>query len=331
MDTTDDVMTIAQTYLQRVRRSGPENVMSLCPFHMKVDGSPEKHPSFAMSLTRGLFFCHSCGEKGNLRTFLKLIGLSRSEIELRYGLLIEAANKNLPPRPDPLHPQVVSTNPLPEALLGMFDYAPNVLLQAGYSIDTLRRFDVGFDAQHYRITYPIRDLKGQLVAISGRTVIDAWPRFKVYTKEYELWDLPARPEPDKRQLLYNSHATYPAVYFNTEGGDVVIVEGFKACMWLWQAGITSVVALLGTYLSWEQQWMVERMGGTVYLFLDNNDPGHIGCLKAGEKLAKSLRVRVMQYPERLVENEDAQPDNCTPEELHESKEHAPDYYQWLAA
>ena len=59
MDVVGDIHFIANQFLQKVRKSGPENIMALCPFHVKSDGSEEKHPSFAMSLTNGLWFCHS--------------------------------------------------------------------------------------------------------------------------------------------------------------------------------------------------------------------------------------------------------------------------------
>jgi DNA primase len=118
------------------------------------------------------------------------------------------------------------------------------------------------------------------------------------------------------------------VYFAPPGVEIIIVEGFKACMWIWQAGIKNVVAILGTYLSWEHQWMIERLGGTVYLFLDNNEFGQAGIARAGAVLSKTSIVRVMQYPDRLKDEESAQPDNCRPEEIHQSKNNAIDYYHW---
>lgn len=328
MDVTDDIMGVAQQYLSNIRRSGSENIMAICPFHRRSDGSEEQHPSFAMSLTNGLYFCHSCEERGNLYTFLKHMGVPRTLVNERFGLVLDAAKKRLPPKPNPLDPKVISLNPLPEGLLGAFDYCPNALLDAGFTESTLRAFDVGFDMQHYRITFPLRDLKGQLIGISGRTVIDAWPRYKVYTEEYPVWGLPARPELEKRAILWNSHAVYPSCYFG-QLSYVVIVEGFKACMWLWQAGIMNVVALLGTYLSWEHRWMLERMGAQVYLFLDNNEPGRIGTYEAGKKLCKSLPVRVMRYPTRLRGVEEAQPDSLSIEELREASTTSIDYYNWL--
>jgi DNA primase len=284
-----------------------------------------------MSLSKGLFFCHSCHSKGNLLGFFRSLGLTRDVIERQYRFLIDSAAKNLPPPPDPLRCKVWELTPVEEGVLGFFEYAPTALLNQGYTNDTLYHFEVGFDQWHNRITFPLRDLKGTLVGISGRAADSGmFPRYKVYTKEYKLWRLPERGEPDKRAILWNAHQVYPAVYLQSpHDAKVIVVEGFKAAMWLWQAGVKNVVALLGSYLSWEQQWMLERLGATVYLFLDNNFAGRNGAIKAAETLTKSLTVHVVNYPERLIDVDEAQPDSCLPDEAVEQIEKAPTYLSWL--
>lgn len=304
--------------------------MALCPFHVKTDGSTEKHPSFAMSLSTGLWFCHACQSKGNLYNFLKDFGVNRVQIERIYRPLIDAASRNKPREMDPTRPNVFTENPLPEGLLGIFEYCPIDLLNAGFTEETLERFGIGFDKTHFRTTYPLRDLAGHLVGISGRSVLDEWPKYKLYTSEYEAWDLPERLEPDKRLILWNAHTIYLPVFFQTMPEYVVVVEGFKACMWLYQAGITNVVALLGTYLSREQKWMLERMGAPIYLFLDNNEPGQIGLVKTADALKESRFVHIVEYPERLIEDEDAQPDSLTLDEIQTQVPNAINYFDWRA-
>jgi DNA primase len=328
MPLRDDIKAIVEPYLTRIKPSGSDNIMAICPFHKKPDGSPEHNPSFALSLATGLWFCHACQAKGNLFTFLRDIGLSREQIEFQYRRTIDAAGKNMPAPFDTARPAVFTEDPLPESLLGLFDYCPRLLLEEGYTEETLRNFEVGFDAAHYRITYPIRDLSGRLMAISGRTVIDANPRYKIYDAEYIQWGLSARQAWNKSGALWNVHTLYPEIYFQSRPERLVIVEGFKACMWLWQAGIKNVVALLGTYLSDEQLWILERMGSPVYLFLDNNDPGIRGTEKCGIKLNHSLVTFIVDYPARLLNEEDAQPDWLSPQEIHEQLNAARSFFEW---
>lgn len=336
MELREQVRSIANQHLYKVRSSGPDDIMAICPFHRKMDGTEEKRPSFAMSLSKGLYFCHACQAKGNLYTFLRDVGVPLQQIEGGYRRLIDGVAKNLAPPPNPLKPKVVSLDPLPEGLLGLFDWLPSSLLNDGFEEETLRHFEVGFDRWYNRITFPLRDVKGQFVGISGRRADDDnWPKYKIYDQEYETWDLEARIGWDKRTVLYNSHRVYHDIFFSHEGGDLVIVEGFKACMWVHQAGITNVVALLSTYLSWEQKWILERMGAQVYLFLDNDQWGLKGIMKAAEKLLpEGLRVFVMEYPQRIQDREDsekAQPDWLTANEVKQAKAEARPYVAWLAA
>lgn len=329
MDISSEILTVANKHLDKVRRSGSHNIMAICPFHLKSDGRPERHSSFAMSLSTGLFFCHACLEKGNLFTFFRTLGMTRDQIEMSFRSLINNASHNLPPPLDPLAPGVVSLNPLPEGLLGLFDQCPLALLNEGFTEETLAKFEIGFDEAHMRVTYPLRDINGQLAGISGRALEGFWPKYKIYDTEFPTWDIPERVGWDKRTILWNADRVYPATYFKHSGCEVIIVEGFKACMWLDQAGLSNTMALLGTYLSREQQWIIERMGAAVYLFYDNNEPGWKGTAKSGKKLMKSLSVKVMQYPDRLVDEEDAQPDSLTPEEVLEAKQEAVSYIIWL--
>lgn len=330
IDVSSDVMDVARKYLHRVKKSGPDNIEAVCPFHVKADGTPEKNPSFRMSLSKGVFICLSCQSKGNLFTFLRDIGLSRTTIEHQYRFLIDQAATNQPPPPNPLKPLVFELAPIEEAVLGLFDYCPIELLDEGFTKQTLQHFEIGYDSWHQCITYPLRDLKGRLVGISGRRPAGMRPRYKIYDVEYGTWDLPPRGELDRRAILWNADKVFPAVYFEKpQDNVVVVVEGFKALMWLWQCGIKNVVALMGTYLSWEHKWILERLGCPVYLFLDNNFAGRNGTIAAAESLSKSLAVHIVEYPARLVDDEDAQPDNLSPTEAVEAVAIAPSYLNWL--
>jgi DNA primase len=331
MDVSSEVLQVASRYLHKVRKSGPDNIMAVCPFHRKPDGTDEKTPSFAMSLSKGLFFCHSCQLSGSLRYFFKLLGMPRDQIEYHYSVLLEAVASNTPPRPDPTKPKVFELTPIDEGVLGAFDYCPTSLLDAGFTQTTLRYFDVGYDKWHRRITYPLRDITGRLVAVSGRALPNeaTWPRFKIYDKEYTTWGLPAQNAPDKSAILYNADKVYSRVYLAKPNEVyVVVVEGFKACMAVHQAGIRNVVALLGNYVSEDHRWILERMGAPIYMFLDNNFAGRNGTYKGGRRLAQSLPVNVIPYPARLLGEDKAQPDSCLSSEILEGIERAPAYSAW---
>src|SRR5688572_15827069 len=225
MDVRYEIENLIRAQLSGVGRTGPNDLSARCPFHRKSDGSQERSPSFAMALDTGLYFCHSCGAKGNLYTFFRDLGMERQEIELNYKNLIDAAKGNLPAAKDPIRAEIFDKNPLDHRLLGLLDYEPNDLRQAGFTSETLKHFEVGFDQWHFRTTYPIRDLGGSLVAISGRSVNGAVPRYKVYNKEYMTWGLPPRDEWQRGNVLYNGHRLY-SLYQSRDPVDIIVVEGF---------------------------------------------------------------------------------------------------------
>lgn len=318
----NDVLDIAQKYLRKVKKTGSENIMACCPFHSKANGQEEDTPSFTMSLTKGLYFCFACQEKGNLLMFLRNVGVSRIMIERRFQPLLEQISSFTPKKMDPLRPGVFDKNPLPEGLLGLFDYLPIDLEKDGFNETLLQKFDIGFDRDHMRITFPLRDLNGNLVGISGRTVVDEFPRYKVYDKEFERWGYPFR-RTDKRIVLWNADRVYPIAFFQ-DNAQIIIVEGFKACLRMIQNGYPNTVALLGTHLSEEQKWVLERIGGAVYLMLDNNEWGRLGVARVGTKLSASLTVKVVEYPEEIQ-----QPSDLGPTEAKAAMAAAKDFHLWV--
>lgn len=281
-------------HLKRVRLSGSNNIVALCPFH------DDHTPSFSMSLVNGLFICFSCGAKGNFRQFLTQVGMSPEEIKYHYGRTLETLRKNAPPPPDPTKPGVVmeTNRHVPEELLGIFNFLPLDLVDEGFDEETLQSFQIGVDKKHERITFPIRDLHGNLVGISGRAMhLDQEPRYKVYDREYQSWDLPPY-DTDKSLCLWNAHEVYARRRNTTSSDPIVIVEGFKACMWLRQAGIADVTALMTNDMSWGQRWMLSRMGDSFIVMLDNNSAGVKGTINVTRELAKiSQNVRVVEYEE----------------------------------
>lgn len=326
-----DILTIAQQHLHKVKKTGNQNVMAICPFHLK-NGMPERDPSFCLSLTSGLWICFSCKRAGNLEMLLHDFGVPGSVIHTQYRYVLEEAAQNRPARFDPLRPRCIIVDvgsgvgleqePLPESFLGLFDQCPIALLDEGFTQETLAGFDVGFDNAHSRITYPLRDLKGNLLGISGRTVIDEHPRYKVYDVEYELWGLPRR-DTKKGLILWNAHRIYKEV-FNRNDAAIVLVEGFKACMWLVQAGFTHTVALLGLLMSDQQKWILERLGATVYIMLDNDESGRAATRTIADKLSRSLPVRIAEY-----DKQKKQPSDLTQDEVINALQHAQDYHLWV--
>jgi len=65
MDARPNIVEVVSGYVP-LRKSGKEYT-ALCPFHS------EKTPSFYVNEEKGLYYCHGCGERGDLITFVQKI------------------------------------------------------------------------------------------------------------------------------------------------------------------------------------------------------------------------------------------------------------------
>lgn len=310
-----DIADILRGHLRFVRPAGADNVCGPCPFHK---GGMEKKPSFYMSTTKGLFFCHACGAKGTLAQFLRAMGASRTEVD-RAMKGIEFEPKHVTERKR----QKAMEARLNEAILGLFEYCPLDLTKAGFDRKLLKELDIGFDKKNMRIIFPLRDTCGTLVALIGRTVVDGYPRYKCYdsndllplaNKDEELEALYSNYKVNHRAFLWNMHRVYPEAFFG-QLKEVNVVEGYKACLWMIQQGWPNTVAIQGSQSTLEQERTLASLGATINLFLDNNFAGREGTLKSGGRLVDNwgVKVRVCEYPDAAEES--AQPDNLDREEI----------------
>lgn len=275
----------------RIKHAGGDNRLMRCPFHEDND------PSFCMNVTNGLFICYGCGVEGNFRQFLQMLGMSSDEIQQKYGVTLKGLRENAPPPLDKGRPTVVmpENRRIEEDLLGLFHYCPEKLLADGFSEETLLHFGIGVDKQHARITFPLRDLDGHLVGVSGKAMeLGQEPRYKVYKEEYTLWGLPPY-HTDKSFLLWNAHTLHKRLMHENGRPAVVVVEGFKAAMWVYQAGFTNVVALMTKSMSPTQQFILERWGAVYYLMLDNDHAGVAGTIKISHKLLRTSPFKIVEY------------------------------------
>jgi DNA primase len=301
------------------RKSGTDWVTRSCPFHS------DRTPSFAVNTRNGCWVCHSCGQKGTLPRLLKLLGLPREQVDRIMTPLREQLEEYVRRQQfaldhrferDPFR----ADYPLPEHLLGLYDFCPTLLLEKGFDPAVLQSLDIGFDRGRNRITFPIRDLYGNLAGLSGRTTVGAYPRYKVYTAGFEAstgWvnsDFGANFDEeypdytiDKSRFLWNGHEALPIAMDSPSEEPVIVVEGYKACLWLIQAGFPLTVALMGASLSTFQADLLRRLANPIVLFLDNNSAGHAGTRRAVDSLSRSNTVKSVTYPDWAISS--TQPDD----------------------
>ena len=176
-----------------------------------------------------------------------------------------------------------------------WDMLINHLKGKGYSLsDMLSANVVGksqrgsyYDRFRKRVMFPIIDVRGRVIAFSGR----------------------AMPNDDKSGGKYVNTADTP-VYKKSENlfginfaknhcaESVILVEGNMDVISLHQAGFQNAVAALGTSFTAEQAKLLSRYTKEIILTLDSDAAGRKAAARAGEILRDTgLSVRVVSVPD----------------------------------
>lgn len=332
----DQVLELVRRHLPGpFRPSGGSNYLTICPFHKE---GREKTPSFSIDVDKGIFHCFTCHKAGPIPYLLYLLGLPREQIDAETKSIkpyLDRQRENHKLREenffvnrDPFQADYV----LPESILGVYDWLPLKLANDGFDVKLLQQMEVGYDRKNERITYPLRDMYGNLAGFSGGAALGQEPKYKVYQGKRkdtsgrrwlagDFGDWFDEKYPDYRcenhDFLWNFDKVFAALQAASDPSTTVfVVEGFKACLWMLQCGLPLTVALMGSYISTRQQRMLHMLGCRVAIFLDNDDAGRNATFHVGELLWKPLygRIDVVPYPEHdvvasLERKENTQPDD----------------------
>lgn len=276
-------------YLRQLHWTGRQagqssEFVGLCPLH------PETRPSFYVNARKNLFFCHGCGQGGDLIRFVELSRHLSFRQSLAYLLQQGApsADPAVLERAAAFYQQQLDRYPEAQRYLEQrglhapalieelqIGYAPGSclrrhLLAQGCSLDLLRRAGLissqGHDTFYQRVIFPCyRDQR--IVNLYGRSIGSAFAhRFL--------------PGSTGGLFAWESVCEFPAA---------ILVEGLFDLAVLWQAGFRHTTCSLGTHLTPSQFGQLCDRPRTVYLTfdVDANDSGQ----QASQALAYRLRAR----------------------------------------
>jgi len=143
-----------------------------------------------------------------------------------------------------------------------------------------------YDRFRGRVILPIRDLQKRVIGFGGRVIDDGVPKYL---------NSPETPLFRKGHTLYGLEIAREGI---TREEQVVIVEGYFDAIALHQAGVTNVVATLGTALTSEHVDLVRRFTRRVVLLFDPDAAGVRAALRTLDLfLGSGLAVQVGSLPE----------------------------------
>ncbi len=323
------IVEIASQYTSLKRRG--RKWVGLCPFHT------EKTPSFTVDDEKQLYHCFGCGVGGDIFSLLMekenlTFPEALKSLAERYHVPLPAQQR-VRPEILKLEEKLFKINDL---ALGYFrknltgtaegKKALEYLKKRGLSDETIQTLKIGYalnawtalieffkskevavsllekgglalpgsrpgeyrDRFRGRVIFPIFSLTGRVVAFGGRTVVDAEPKYL---------NSPETPLYSKGKLLYGLNFTKDAI---RQEGTAILVEGYTDLSSLYQAGITNVVASLGTALTPWQVGQAQRFASRLVINYDGDSAGRTAAARAVPLgLEKGLNIDVLVLPDDL--------------------------------
>ncbi|MDA0819148.1 MAG: DNA primase [Proteobacteria bacterium] len=292
----------------KLQRAGRE-WKACCPFHN------EKTPSFTVNDQKGFYHCFGCGAHGDVISWMtdqrglpfieaikELAAQAGMEVpapdpvaakraEKRAGLVdvTEAAQKwfaaNLHGPDGENAREYLRTRGFSRRIVEEFGfgYAPNnkialksalsyfddaMLVESGMQISVEDK--TPYDRFRDRLMLPIQDRRGRVIAFGGR-ILESRDGVAKYLNS------PDTPLFDKGRTLYNLHRAGPA---SRQTNRLVVVEGYMDVIALANAGITDVVAPLGTALTENQLTLLWRLVHAPILCFDGDNAGRRAAMRA---------------------------------------------------
>lgn len=278
-----NIIDWADAHLDGVRRSGRGTAVACCPLH------DDRSPSMSLSGDVGLWYCHGCKRGGNLAQLVaEMDDLSPHEAALSIlawaGYDGEAEIARLDRRDAALRRaiKISRDTPIPEQHRRGLSDISFAWAEIGYGSDPVFRDASAFDgdiryACRNRITFPITDLRGNLVAIAGRKTDprdESEPKY-VFTRGF-----------DKAVSWFRINGK--ALDCAPQG--TVVVEGqfdaLRVAFLLGPHTNVSVVALCGCVMSPQQAYELTR-NKRVWLMFDGDAAGRSGAAKAWRQLRRA--------------------------------------------
>lgn len=286
-------------------RAGPEWVKSTCPVaHLRHAGGRDEHPSFAVRIEpdgESRCRCLACGYSGPLYPLAWKLGRPdlfdlaqvnnvgewgdevpvglRGKVEQMVGNYW--AETRQPRDLADLLPTVPKNEPLDESVLEEFQPIPKwvgqYLHDRGMHEGTIKAWELGYHPKKGRLSIPIRDVDGNLVALSGRALKDQQPKY-LHSKF-------------KRDLvLYGK-------YMSEDSDTAYLCEGFFQAIAIWQLGKRGSLARMGTHLSKNQEKIIIDGFKELVIVPDGDKAGYESAALLAQRLCDRIPVRVAPMPE----------------------------------
>ena len=320
-----DIVEVISKYVQLSKRG--KNYFGLCPFH------DDHNASMSVSPDKQIYKCFSCGESGNVFTFVaKYNNISFHEAvillgkEKGYDLQDTISNvvqdkhtkdyeiydyackiyqNNLYTSSGKSATQYLTNRKIDKDTIKKFKIGLSLnksiiteyLVNKNY--DITRLIDLGLTNDHSqdkflnRIMFPLFDLKGRVVAFSGRIYNTKSDSKYINTMETDIFK--------KGNLLYNYHNAKDSL---KKTDYVIVMEGFMDVIRASTIGVNNCVATMGTAFTKEHIELLRKMTDNIILCFDGDKAGEDATVSSLKMLEDNgITPRIIRLPEDLDPDE----------------------------
>jgi DNA primase len=353
-----DIVSVVGEYV-RLKKSGTQRYMGLCPFHS------EKTPSFTVHVVHQFYKCFSCGAGGDVVKFvMEKEGISFYEalklLAERYGIPMpkrsQYADEDSKLRGAIYQMHELAQENFRANLDGPAgEVARGYLVRRGVTPETAEQFGLGYSDRSGRAllrlyehrSFPAAQMD-QAGLVGKRQDGSMYDRFRnrlmfpihnesgkiigfggralAAEDEPKYLNSPETPIYKKSYVLYNLHRAKEAI---RKDDRVILVEGYMDAIGVTAAGFRGVVASCGTALTAQQVQTLKRHTQKIVVNFDPDAPG----ANAAERsisllLEEGMQVRIMELDGGLDPDEYCKQRGAAA--YQERLEGAKGYFYWLA-
>lgn len=321
LDSTD-IVSLISPHTTLTKRGA--TYFGICPFHN------EKTPSFSVTPSKQMYYCFGCQKGGNAITFVREINKYTFSEAVEYL----AQRANIPVVYDDNYKSdsglykkkntIFEINRLAAnfyyAMREHSEEAKGYLARRGLSAETIRTYGLGYapsggaalykylkskgipeadmletdlvrknergfyDYFRDRVMFPIQDTNDRIAAFGARAMGDAQPKYLNSAESVAFY---------KRSTLFNLNRAKRLL----PKEPLILVEGYMDVISLYQHGIGSACASLGTSLSEEHARLIKRFTDNLILCYDGDSAGEHAALRAGDILSHAgLSPKIVLLP-----------------------------------
>ena len=331
-----ELMDILQELISQLRanniqliqkyKEGPEHIQICCPYHAN---GMERRPSAGIRKSDGIFHCFACNEVHSLQEVISYCFGYTDDIVGTWGwkwLLKNFATVEREERKDVCldfqrngHNRVnnridsFNNNYITEEELDKYRYIHPYMYERGLTDEIIEIFDIGYDSATDCITFPIRDVFGNVLFIARRSVRTKFFSYPEGVEKplYGLYEIYQQP-----MFQYLKHTskvgefTTPTQYHLVPPfGEIIVCESMLDALSFWTVGKYAVALNgLGNELQFKQ--LRELPCRKIILATDMDERGLVARKRIRQNMQNTKIITEYIFPKgRKDANE------CSREEL----------------